>query len=122
MGRRNQEKISLQDYFERLLVEHGHLHASEREANQAALRNARSEIDRRLEALNELRSEVTKDRAQFVRTEVFEAKIEALAKDVRLLRDEALSERGRRAAYAVVLGVVAVVVPIAIQIILNRGR
>ena len=122
MARRNQETVSLQEYFERLIVEHNHLHVSEREASQTALAVARSEIDRRLAALNELRDEVTKDRSQFVRVDVFEARIEAISKDVRLLRDDTIAERGRRAAYAIVLGILAVATPIVVQIILNRGR
>lgn len=122
MARRNQETVSLQEYFERLIVEHGHLHVSEREASQTALAAARAEIDRRLAALNELRDEVTKDRSQFVRVDVFDAKIEALSKDVRLLRDDTIAERGRRAAYTIVLGVLAVATPIVVQILLNRGR
>lgn len=114
--------VSLRDFFERLFQEHAHLHESERKANQLALNNAHSEIDRRLEALNELRSEVTKDRDQFVQRGTFETKIEAMDKEVRILRDEMIGQRGRQAAYGVILGIISIVAPIAITLLLNLRR
>ena len=44
------------------------------EAMDTALQVKTDENDRRLAALNELRSEVTKDREQFVRTEIYNIK------------------------------------------------
>jgi len=44
---------------------------AENEATAEALRVARGELERRLEGLNELRKDVEKDRAQFVKADVY---------------------------------------------------
>jgi hypothetical protein len=41
------------------------------EGQEAALKLAREELERRLDGLNELRKEVTNDRSQFVKVEVY---------------------------------------------------
>lgn len=51
---------------------------AENEQTATALVVARTELERRLEGLNELRSEVTKDREQFVKLDVYAPAHEAL--------------------------------------------
>lgn len=51
---------------------------AENAATATAVKVARQELERRLEGLNELRSEVTKDREQFVKTDVYVPAHEAL--------------------------------------------
>ena len=63
--------VTLREYIERILDErekHGML----------ALELASREIERRLEALNELRSEVIKDRIMLVRVDTYDSKMKDL--------------------------------------------
>jgi chromosome segregation ATPase len=114
-------------YFERLLAEHEAHHNRDRDANNRALEEARERIDSRLTQLNELRNEVTTDRGQLVQRSTFDARMDAADKDRQNLRDEVsgvraelANQRGRQAAYAAVLAVALVVVPILVQILLGR--
>lgn len=120
--------VPLRDHVERLLLEHNRYHESEKEASQRALEEALTEVQRRLGELNQLRMEVTTDRSQFVQRVAFEAKLDASDKEVRLLRNEigALSEAmarlaGRQAAYAVMLAIALVVVPLILQLVLKQN-
>ncbi len=54
---------SLLEFFDRILEEHDKAHIAQHEAVNLAAR----ELERRLEGLNELRTEVVKDREQFSR-------------------------------------------------------
>lgn len=115
-------------YFERLVAEHGGQHAREREAAQRAIDEARARVEQRLQALNELRAEVTEDRGQLVQRTAFDAKTDAADKERGQLRDELAAiradlanQRGRQAAYAVVLTIALVIIPVLIQFLLRGG-
>jgi len=114
--------VPLREYFERLFIEHEKTHVRDHEATLRALGEAREHIEQRLQALNELRAEVTEDRGQLVQRTTFDAKTEAQDKELRLLRDdtaairaELANQRGRQAAYAAVLAIGLVVVPFVIS-------
>lgn len=57
-------------------------HRREHEAEQRSLELAANQVDRRLAELNELRSEVVKDRSMFLRVETYNAEHKALASQV----------------------------------------
>jgi chromosome segregation ATPase len=134
----SREAVSLRDhlerlladqrsYFERLLAEHEAHHNRDREANERALDEARVRMEQRLGALNELRQEVTEDRGQLVQRSTFEARMEAADKDRGVIRDDLASMRtevsnmrGRQAAYAAMVGVAIILVPVLIQLFLGR--
>ena len=113
-------RVTQREYFERLFTEHEKHHQRDHLATMRALDTNSREMERRLEALNELRDEVTKDRAQFVRSETFDARMEAITlefkgirSDIGGIREELSNARGRQATWAVVLTVVLVLVTIA---------
>ena len=113
-------------YFERLLSEHEAHHDRDRDANNRALAEARERVEQRLSALNELRAEVTEDRGQLVQRTAFDTRTEAVDKDLKALREdigsirqELANQRGRSAAYAVVLGLAVVLVPVLLQFLLR---
>jgi len=124
----SEEAVSLREHIERLLAEHERRHELDRDATLRALEEARRIIDERLEALNELRREVTEDRGQLVQRTLFDEKVKTMDADRQLLRDELsairselANQRGRQAAYAAVLATALIVVPILVQILLGRG-
>jgi len=61
------DSISLREYIEKIIDEREKYHS-------LALSLASKEIERRLEALNELREEVTSDRAQFIKEDIYAAR------------------------------------------------
>lgn len=67
--------INLKEYFERLFEEREKRFSLHFELLKQALTKSDIDIERRLEALNQLRSEVVKDRDQFLRRDTYEEKI-----------------------------------------------
>jgi hypothetical protein len=106
-------------YFERLLTDHDRHHDRDREATNRAIDEARDRIDTRLGQLNELRSEVTKDRGLLVQRNLFDARMEAQDTAIDNIAKEQASQRGRQAAYAIVLGIALVLVPLIIQLLIR---
>jgi hypothetical protein len=62
-------------YDERLLESKLEVIRTRLEAQEEALKLKTLELDRRLEGLNELRSDVIKDRDQFVRKDIYDARV-----------------------------------------------
>src|SRR5438309_570739 len=60
-------------------------HEKLHEADQRALQEARVVIDARLEKLNELRQEVTRDRGEYLRNDVYDSKHENLIKRIQVV-------------------------------------
>jgi hypothetical protein len=115
------------NYFEQRLKEHEAHHDRDREANNRAIEEARNRIDSRLQALNELRAEVTEDRGQLVQRGVFDSRMTSADKDralirdeVGLIREELARQKGRQAAYAAILAIALVVVPVLVQFLLRQ--
>ena len=79
---------TLKEYIETRLTSARERHDAEVEAMQTALDVARSEMERRLSELNQLRKEVTDDREQFVRHEVYDPTIRDLVKETGSLADK----------------------------------
>ncbi len=66
---KNGDSVPLREYVERIFDE-----------RDKALQAAYTVLEQRLEALNELRQQVIQDRQEFVRTDVYEEKHEAIVK------------------------------------------
>jgi len=69
--------VLLREYIDRIMAEKDKYYELCFRNSQNALSLSKTELDRRLEDLNELRKSVEKDRAQFVKLETFNFKIEA---------------------------------------------
>jgi hypothetical protein len=67
--------VTLREYFETLILE-------KEKSSKTALDLAKEELSRRLELLNEHRKETINDRNQFVKSQLFDSKIEGY--DIRL--------------------------------------
>lgn len=107
------DSVDLHTYIEKLFEEHRRHHDLERAA-----------LEHRLEALNELRDEVTSDRQQFVLTTTYDAKHDKIVEDIRRLerdlgaiREELSAGKGRATAYAAVLTVFLIIVAIVVPLI-----
>ncbi len=73
-GRRPTDDVSVLEFFDRVLEEHDKAHAAE----HVAVGVAAKELERRLDGLNELRTEVVQDRSQYITVSTYEAKHQAL--------------------------------------------
>ena len=69
---RREDKVTLREYLEMLLVKHEELNSAYFTALDARMAAADKSLTVRLESLNELRRQVTDDRAQFVKLETYE--------------------------------------------------
>jgi uncharacterized protein with von Willebrand factor type A (vWA) domain len=74
-------RVPLKEYFEAIIKLNG-------EAQDKAMELYREEIERRLQGLNELRKEVTEDRGEFVKRDMFDLSV----KEVRSQLDTAKVE------------------------------
>ena len=130
----SREYVTLRDYFERLLadqrayfdrgaVAHDREHERERDTTLRALQHAAVEVQHRLEGLNELREEYTKDRTRdrddFVKGDVFLARVTAIEKDMKsqgddigAIRRELSAASGRQATWMIVLTIALVLVTV----------
>ncbi len=84
--------VPLRDYIERLFVEHQRAHTVEHASIEEARREAADDIKRRLGELNQLRSEVVQDRAQFLRSDVYDQKHDALQARVTKLEQQSIKD------------------------------
>jgi hypothetical protein len=66
-------EIMLKEYFEKLISAQEKEFAGRSDAVEKALYLARDNIERRLDALNLLRTEVIQDRSQFVQSNLYES-------------------------------------------------
>lgn len=114
------EEVSLKEFIERVL--------SEREKAQvatfnAALREAMqkaTEIERRLEALNELRKEVLTDRNQFVNRNELNIRLKSLEDKVDSLRQWQSKIVGYGGGAMAIVGVVSTIVSIILSLYLKQ--
>jgi hypothetical protein len=102
----DEEPISLREYFEALLDAHKESHDQRHIADQAALIAARDSISARLEVLNELRSDVVKDRTQFITREAFEAQYDGLERRCGQLENWRAKATGVGAVLVIVSGAI----------------
>ena len=66
------ERVALKEYVERILAEQCLRNQIRADATDRALQIATRDLERRLGELNQLRSEVTSDRIQFVQRTIYE--------------------------------------------------
>lgn len=111
-------------FFYRLLAEHQRQHDIERAAEERRVDAEKATIEHRLEALNELRDEVLKDRSQFLQVATYDARHDQLQEEVNRLKfDLARVEKdlsraqGRNAAFAVVLTIFLVLLSIVVPLV-----
>lgn len=97
-------------YFERLFSEHDKHHERDRLANTNAIKEAREGIEKRLGALNELREEVNEDRALLVPRAIFDARMETQDKAIDAIARALNEQRGRQAAFALLLTISVAVI------------
>ena len=123
--------VPIKEHFEVRFDAHEQVHAQEAMARQ----EAKERIDSRLRDLNELRAEVLTDRNRLVNQDVFNARIEALQKEINtkddsmgrrvdLLHDQITEWKGRNkglslAASMVVSGVAFISTVLAIYFALS---
>lgn len=133
--RREPPGISLREYVDVRLAELERRLTGERQLLVAANEDRRTEMERRLNTLNELRAEVVSDRGLLVRREFLDATLESMEKalEARRVSDKAALERlaedirsiqkadanlqGRLWALGVGLTIVVVVVNVVIRFI-----
>jgi len=107
--------INLKDHFDCLLSERQKRMDDRFEAQKVALAKSNEELERRLEALNELRSAVEKDRSQFVKVDTYELKTKWYDEWVRGVDKKLTAQDSRYATWLVSLGLIMA----AIQVILH---
>jgi hypothetical protein len=107
--------INLKDHFDCLLSERQKRMDDRLEAQKTALAKSNEELERRLEALNELRSAVEKDRSQFVKVDTYELKTKWYDEWVRGVDKKLTAQDSRYATWLVSLGLIMA----AIQVILH---
>lgn len=104
------EQVTLREYVETIIREHEKRQALEVKATVDALTLSRIELERRLEGLNELRQDVVKDRALFVRQDVFESKIKSMDTARQDLKEEVITIRTQIVTWMAAIGVFFILV------------
>jgi len=97
--------INLTDHFEKLWIEREKRLDDRFEAQKEAIAKSKEELERRLEALNELRRAVEKDRVQFVKVETYDIKTLWYDEWVRGVDKRLISQDTRYATWIIALGI-----------------
>jgi hypothetical protein len=116
-------RISDRDHLLAIIAANDRRYTERAAAMDEAIERARTEVDRRLEDLNNLRRQVTDDRGQFLRAETYQAQHSNLEAIVADLGDRVSALEGSRGGanqtwslvgvgFAGVIAIVAVVVAI----------
>jgi hypothetical protein len=87
------DDVPLREHIEAMLANHQRAHNVQHAAQEEARKEAQADIQRRLEGLNELRGEVTKDRSQFMRLDVYEQRHQNLTDRVETLERGAIRDQ-----------------------------
>ena len=95
--------VSLRSYLERVLDERDNRYLERWESQRREVSLAQREMERRLEALNELRNQVLEDRGRFVLRDVHDSEMDA--RDARLVALE--NFRAKATGAGIVLGLFA---------------
>ena len=137
----------LDEHRETLLRERGMVRdylAQLRDADQVAISKAEESVNKRLEAMNELRAQITSERGEFVRSDTYSARhdeliarinfleqanvglqgqvaaLTALPARINLLENNASNIQGRMAVVAAVITVIITFVVIAVNFVTAR--
>ena len=76
----NGNTVTLREYIEAIMSERDRALTAAFTAQQSALNLATRNLELRLEKLNELRQEVTQDRGEYVKREVYESRVNIVEK------------------------------------------
>ena len=76
----NGATVTLREYIEAIMSERDRALTAAFTAQQSALNLATRNLELRLEKLNELRQEVTQDRGEYVKREVYESRVNIVEK------------------------------------------
>jgi len=132
----NLNVVTLRDYIETLIERDHRSHDRQHELEQRARLDERDSVSLRLEKLNELRSEVVKDRIEYVRRDVFDSQYASLGSrlaelEKNMVRTDALNAHAAEVAktrkalvYTIVVGGVLAIINFivnAIQISAANG-
>jgi hypothetical protein len=112
----SREFVPMREYVDILLREHEKHQEIQLKAYSDALILSRAELERRLEGLNELRQDVVKDRAQFVRAETFDERKKYTDSLLQELRDRLLSLETKLFAWTTAIGAFFMLVQIGMNL------
>ncbi len=87
------------------------------EAGEARIQKANEVLEYRLEEMNNFRAQINQERAEYLRREMFDREYSGLSDRVKSLEIERGEQSGKAAAYASMVGFVAVLVQIALHFI-----
>ncbi len=82
----DETRVPLKEYIEKVIDEKEKQVILRYNNAKEALELSKKELDRRLEGLNELRSEVLKDRSQFVKVDTYESEKKAVNKELKWMQ------------------------------------
>jgi hypothetical protein len=81
----------------------------------AKIKKANEVLDYRLEEMNNFRSQINQERAEYLRREIYEREHTALSDRVKMLEIVRGEQAGKTAAYASMVGFVVVLVQVALH-------
>jgi hypothetical protein len=85
------------------------------EAGDAKIQKANEVLDYRLEEMNNFRSQINQERAEYLRREMYERDYGALAERVKVLEIVRGEQSGRTAAYASMVALVVIVAQVVLH-------
>lgn len=110
------ECVDFKEYIDKLFIYERELTQKEREGDQRALDLAKSTIDYRLAAMNELREQISKERGNYITREIYDKSMESLEKRVQALELFSANIQGRIWMFAFLTTAITSVVVIIINI------
>ena len=115
---RDNSKVSLQTYIERLMEEYKTAHAHEHKLLSEAVERTAKMLDIRLESMNEFRSQINSERGSFLRCEVYDIQHHSLEEKVNRLEQELSSLRGRIIGIGTAIAVMLLIFQILLKFLL----
>lgn len=107
--------VSLRDYFERILEEHCKKVEQRFESQETALDEAKVNMERRLDGLNELRQQVILDRNIYLRSDIYDEKVKYYDTWIAGVNKDITTIKTRSVTWTVAIGVFVV----AIELLLH---
>ena len=103
--------------LEERLTQHEVTSLREAELVETAVERARQEVDRRLEAMNELRRQVTDERGMYVTRDRMDANIQSMASRIEIMERAWANLTGRLWSLGVGLGIVVILANLLIRFV-----
>lgn len=107
--------VTLKEHFEVVLNEREKRLLDKFDAERDALSVAKQELERRLGVLNELRQSVEKDRAQFVKQDVYDTKTQYYDEWCKTVDRSITTIQTRSVTWTAALGVIFIIVQILLK-------